>query len=479
MSSTSSSLPSSSSFTPLQFTGISQYSSDFQQILSRAVSIAQIPVDQLTDEQNTIMSEETTLSSLNTDVASVGSALQAIGQLGSGGALTATTSDSSIVTATATGATSPTSYTISDITSIASAASEISQSAYAPPSSGSSSSSSTLPTTVSSTGSMELVYGGTTYPITLTAAENNVAGVAAAITKLGVGVTASVLTPGSGDYLSVSADSPGATTLQLIDDPKGAANNILTSNNQGSNTVFDLNNIPVSTPDTTVSSLIPGVTLNFTGAVPASGESVNVNLAIDPSQISSALQNLVTVYNTLQGDMNDEYGTSGSILSGNNILDQINSALTSIVQYQGSGDMNNLANLGIEISDTGQMSLNTDTFSSLSTSQLSDAMSLLGSSTTGVGGLQQTFSQITDPVTGTAATQLQDWNTETQNLTDQINTDNASIELLQQTVNQELQAADASVADLQSQQSILTANLTSLSYVSYGYNSSSSTSNTI
>jgi hypothetical protein len=51
--------------------------------------------------------------------------------------------------------------------------------------------------------------------------------------------------------------------------------------------------------------------------------------------------------------------------------------------------------------------------------------------------------------------------------------------LLQQTINQRLQAADASIANLESQQSVLTASITSLSYVSYGYNTNSQTSNSI
>lgn len=476
MSSTSSSstLPSASSFTPLQFTGISQYSSDFQQILSRAVSIAQIPVDQMTDEQNTIMSEETTLSSLNTDVAAVTSALQTIGTLGAGGALSATSSDTSVVTATATGATAPASYTISNVTSVASAASEISSSSYGTNSNG-------TPVTVSANGSMILQYGSKTYPITLTSSENNVTGLAAAINNLNIGVTASILTPSGGDYLSVSADSPGATTLTLTDEPtNGTPTNILTSTNQGSDTIFTLNgNIAVDTPDTTVNNIIPGVTLSFSGKT-ASGETVSVDLASNSSQIESALENLVTSYNTLQSDMADQFGTSGSILSGNSILYQISNAMNSLVQYQGSNtDMGNLANLGIEISETGQMSLNSNTFNSLSTSQLTQALALFGSSTTGIGGLQQTFSQISDPVTGSVANQMTDWNTESQTLTDQIDAKNASVELLQQTINQELQAADASVADLASQQSILTANLTSLAYVDYGYNTSTSTTNGI
>jgi flagellar hook-associated protein 2 len=459
----------SSSFSPLQFTGISQYSSDFQQILSRAVSIAQIPVMQLTNEQTQIVSEETTLGNLNSAVSNVGSALKTIGQLSSGESLAANSTDTSVVTATATGADTTASYSITNVTSLASAASEHSTTNYTD----------TTSEAVSTTGSMQLVYGSKTYNITLAAGQNNVAGLRDAINNLGAGVTASILTPSStGAYLSISANTPGETTLKLIDDPSGAATNILTGTNQGTNTNFDLNGIPVSSPGTTVNNVIPGITLSFQGTT-SSNETVNVNLATDRSQISSALNTLVSSYNTLKTQMDAQFGTSGSVLSGNNILYQIRQAMSNIVQYQGGGTMGNLANLGIEMSETGQMSLNTTTFNGLSDSDISSAMSLLGTSTTGIGGLQQTFNAISDPITGSVATQTAQWNTSTQNIAAQITAKNAAITLLQATINQQLQAADASIADLESQQNTLTASLTSLSYVSYGYNTSTNTSNTI
>ena len=127
----SSSSSSSSLFTPLQFTGISTYSTDFQSILTRAVGIAQIPVQALQNRQTTIQQQETELASLGTSATAVGNALKALGQLGSGQALSATTSDSSVVTATNTGASAGTSYSITNVSSIASAASETSKISYA------------------------------------------------------------------------------------------------------------------------------------------------------------------------------------------------------------------------------------------------------------------------------------------------------------------------------------------------------------
>ena len=322
---------------------------------------------------------------------------------------------------------------------------------------------------------MQLVYGSKTYTINLASGQNNLQGLRDAINGLNAGVTASVLTTQSGDYLSLAATSPGATTLQLMDDPSGADTNILTSANQGKNTTFDLNGIPISEGSTTINDVIPGVTLNFSGTT-SPNETVTVNLATDRSQLQNALQNLVTSYNTLASAENGQFGTSAGSLSGNNLIYQIRQAMSSIVQYQGTGSMGNLANLGIEMSQTGQMSLNTQTFDALSDSNIASSLQLLGSATTGIGGLQQSFTALTDPISGTIKQQMDQWNTTLTNLTSQISSKTTQIQAMQQTLNQQLQAADANVAELASQQNILTASITSLDYTSYGYNTSMTTS---
>ncbi len=456
----------SSLFTPLQFTGISQYSSDFQSILTRAVSIAHIPEQALQQKQARITQQESDLGSLNGTVSAVQSALATLGSLGSGQALTASSSDMSVVTAANTGATAPANFSITNVTSLASAASERSTSSY---------SSSTIPP-VSTTGSMQLVVGGTTYPITLTSGTNNLNGVVSAINGSGAPVTASVITTQNGDYLSVSATGAGATTLKLMDDPTGSNTDVLTSANQGTNTVFQLNGIQVSEPNTTVNDLIPGVTLSFAGTT-SSNETVHVGLATNRTQISSGLQQLVSSYNAAVAADKAQTGTSPGSLAGNNLVYQIGQALNSIVQYQtgSSSGIGSLASMGIEISDTGQMSLNATTFGALTDSQVASSLQFLGSSTTGLGGLQQSLDAITNSGTGAVAAQQTQWSTTEAKLTSQISTMTTQIQAMEQTLNQQLQRADASVAQLASQQNILNASITSLDYTAYGYNTSSGT----
>src|ERR1035438_10221067 len=87
---------SSSTITPLTLNGISQYASDFQSILNRAVQVASIPVQQLQNEQTVIQNQNTAASSLSSAVAAVATDLGNLGSLGTSKALSANTSNSSI-----------------------------------------------------------------------------------------------------------------------------------------------------------------------------------------------------------------------------------------------------------------------------------------------------------------------------------------------------------------------------------------------
>src|ERR1700733_4239567 len=167
-------ITSSGGVTPLTLNGISQYASDFQSILDPSVQIANIPIQELENQQALVENQITAASGLSAAVASVASDLTNLGSLGTSQALTANSSDSSVVTAQVTGATASTSYAITNVTSVASAASESSLSSYAD----------AATTSVSSTGSMQLTVGSTNYPITLAAGSNNLTGLESAINNL-------------------------------------------------------------------------------------------------------------------------------------------------------------------------------------------------------------------------------------------------------------------------------------------------------
>ncbi len=471
---TSSSTPASV-YTPPTLSGISTYASDFQSILTRAAAIAQLPVTALQNQDADVLSKETQLSTLATAVTNLGASIFALGTLADNQALVATSSDPTTVTVQATGATNPATYTISNITSVASAASETSQAGYA--------NSST--TAVSSTGTVNLVVGtATPFKITLTTATNNLVGLRDAINASGLGVTATVLTTGTGanpNYLSVTANNTGATTLQVIDDPTvgGANKNLLTSSNQGSDAVFELNNLSVDKPGNTVSDVIPGTTFTIvkptpTPTPPATAVNVTLTLASDPTQLSSALQDFATNYNAAVDAVNVQVGSAAGLLSGDFLVRQIQQTLQAVNTFQGTGAIQSLSSLGIQFGSDGKITFDSTTFNSLSASQVSSAFAFIGSTTAGFGGLSEQFSQLTDPTTGLIKEQQTSYSATDTRLEGNISDLNARIAIQQASLTSQLQAADALQAELTAQQQELNGTIQSLNFSSFGTPASSS-----
>jgi flagellar hook-associated protein 2 len=537
-----------SSTSTLYFTGLSTFSSDFQQIIQRSVSIAQLPVTALQNQVTANNDKNTTLETLNPSVAALGSDVAAIGALASNLGLNASSSNSSLVAVTNMGATKSGAFTISDITSLATAASETSIAGY------------TTTQAVSSTGHLNLVVGTKTYSLDLTGAnQNDIGGLENAINNSGAPVNATILANGSQNYLVVSANSTGATTLQLNDVPASAvlvtnggtgtetsvntqadtdttavsntgklnlvvgsttynldisANNnlnglaqainnagtgvtatvtgsagnyslsiaasgpttiqlydqapLISQTNQGTNADFFLNGIHINDSTNTYPGKIPGLSFTLKGETTGA---VTLSLASDSSQLSSALQSMVTHFNTLVGQVQSQQGSSAGPLQGDLLINQIQGDMQQLVTYwnpASSSSIRSLSDFGVSFNDNGQMSFDPSVIAGFSDKQLSDAFKFLGSSTTGFGALASNFSQLSDPISGLIANAENGLTRENNSLSDQITTLNARVASVQAATTAQAQQADAFVAQLQSQQNALDASIQSLNLVLFG-----------
>jgi flagellar hook-associated protein 2 len=537
------------STTPLYFTGVSTYSADFQSIIQRQVAIAQLPVQKLQNEQTDNLSRKQALIALDPAVASLGSAVVALGILAANQGVSASSSDSTIVSVLNTGAPAPGTYKVSNITSLAAPASETSLGSYLD----------SKNTIVSNSGHVDLVVGSHTYHLDITA-NNNLVGLQNAINNAGAGVNATILTTSGANYLSVTANNSGLTTLQLNDTPLDlitatgtgtetsgktyadsttvavSANNmvdlvagsttyhlnltgnnnliglrdaingagapgisasitgsagsyslsltgapgalqlndlpsqvdLISNTNQGSNAVFTLNDtINITRSTNTVNDVISG--LSFTLLKQTAG-SVTLSLATDRTQLSAALQTLVTGYNAVVDQVNQQVGTSGGPLGGDMLISNISGDLQQLASYwnTSAGSIHSLSDLGVAFDTTGHLSFSQATFDGLSDSQIPDAFKFLGSSKSGLGALANNFTQLSDPLTGLIRVQENGYDATNQELTSQISTLNARTSQLQASMTARLQAADALVAELQSQQNVVNASISSLNFVLYG-----------
>jgi flagellar hook-associated protein 2 len=448
------------SLTPLSFTGISTYSSDFQSIINRAVSIASIPLQSLQNQQKDIVQQKMLVGNLSSAVASLSTALQNLASVSANKSLVASSSDTSKVIAMNNGSASTATYTLSDITSLAKVASESSLSSYADAPS----------TPVASTpGTVVLTVGGSSKTLDVSA-NNTLEGLRDAINASGLPVTATILTVSpTENYLSVSANSAGATTLTLTDDPNGLATNLLTSLNQGADTVFKLNGAPVQTPSTQISNIIPGVTLNITGTTGVGG-SVDVSLGTNRSAVADALSAVVSAYNTLQDQENAQIGQNAGLLTGDYLVRLVKDDMRQLSGFSGTGGIKSLADLGIEFDTTGHASFDETVFNTLPDSSMNDVFSFLGTESKGFGGLSGLFNQISDPVTGLAKVQMDQYDQTDQRLTDEISTTTDQINSMQESLSAKLSSTDALLGSLESQQKVVDASIQSLQLVLFGKN---------
>lgn len=447
----------------LAFTGVSRFSSDFQVILDRALAIARLPLRQIESDQGILQSKKQSLADLQVAVSGLADALERLGKLSETKALAVSTSNSARVTASLNGATNAAVYTITEITSVARAAAETSILGYATADS----------TEVSTDGILELAAGSDTYTIDLTAAgKNNLTGLRDAINALGAGVTATILNTGMGDtpyYLAITATATGETTLQLRETAGDAGSNILTQNNQGANAVFKLNGLDVVRSGNVITDAAPGLSFTIVSKTEP-GETVTVQASSSREEVAMALGDLAVAYNALAAKVKEHVGEQASLLSGDYIIREIQSRLRALAGYGGVGGsgVNNLADLGIEFDSSGVMSVNTEWFDSLSDTAMGAAYQFLGSAVTGLGGLSARFKEISDPATGLIRTQQDSYDTADARLSRQIDELNARIEVMYSSLSLKLQQADALLARLESQQTMLQASIEGLNLALYG-----------
>ena len=575
---------------PLVFTGISNFSNDFQTILSRAVSIAQLPIKALQNQQTDLLQKKQLLIGMNPAVSSLGSSIAALGSIAADQAVSASSSDTTKVTAVNTGSTAPATYAITNIQSLASAASERSANPYAD--------SGKTAVSVAGANTLELVLGSTTKTITLTPDTNNLVGVRDAINNLGIGVTATILTTGTNaNYLSVSSNVPGGTNLQLLDvaanagkpDYSAAPVNLLTrtlqpsptpstsvtayadsaatnvsvagastlelvygsttnaitltpatnnlngvrdainalgigvtasvvsngpnsnslsltpdtpgktlqllditpdtngnpdygatpaslvtNTNQGSNAVFTLNGVQVTRTSNSINDVISGLSFTLLDTT-ALGQTVTLSLSADRSQLANAVQTFTQSYNALSAQIDAQSGPGAGLLGGDSLVQNIREDMWQLSTYQGPGSVKNLSDMGVTFDTNGKLSFDQAVFNSLSDSQITDAFKFFGSSKSGFGAMAQQFTNLSDPAIGSIRQQEDGYDKENTQLTDQINTLNDRLAVMQSSISAKLQAADALVAQLESQQKLVDASITSMNYTMFGYQNSNGT----
>jgi flagellar hook-associated protein 2 len=441
-SSSVSSLAASLAAPQTSTTGSSTFASDLQASVTRALSIASLPMQALQADQSTISGETSELSTLGGLFSTLQTSLQSISSATGTNALQAAVGDQTIVSANVTGSALPGTYTI-DVLNAGSASSAMSNSATAV----------TDPTSqdISTSTSFTLTVGTTNYNISA----SNLNALATAINSSGAPVQAVVINVGSPTapnyQLSLQSTALGNVALQLND----GTNNLLTPLNTGASASYTVDGQPPSgiTTNSSTVTIAPGlnVTLENQGTTTVS---VSSNLG----SVSSELSSFVTAYNAAVAEVQKNVGQNGGALVGDSSVLDMEQALTQMITYSGSsGSITSLAQLGVEFTQQGTLTLDSSTLSGLSQSQINDALTFLGDPNSS-GFLQyanNTLNSITDPISGAVATETQ--SLQNQNTQDQteITNDQAQLTLMQTNLQNQMAQANALIATLQNQTNFL------------------------
>ncbi len=424
------------------FSGTSQYAADLQQAINHAVTIASIPLTELQDNVSTLQSQASEITTLQNDFGSLQTALQQLSSSTGNGSLAATLTDNSVATVTvdSTSDATPGTYDLNVI------------SAGLPTTT---LSNSNLPTvsdpsqsSISSASSFTLTVGTSTYTVSPTA--NTLDGLAQAINAGNYGVSATIVNigpPTAPDYrLSLQSSTLGEETIQLND-----GQNLLSELTPGAPATYQVDgqpSPPISSNSSTV-TIAPGVTADLLKA----GDTT-VAVAPNSSASANALSAFATAYNSAVTELNNNHGTAGGALSGQNIILQLEQSLAGVLNYTGgTGSVQNLTSIGLSFNSSGQLTFNQATFASAQNTDPNGVASFLGSATGG-GFLQNAtniLNGVEDANTGSfAAAQL---STQQQISADnqEITQTQARITTMQNSLTAQMTQADTLIASLESQ----------------------------
>jgi flagellar hook-associated protein 2 len=414
---------------------------DVSQLVSAALANQDAGLQLLQNQQSAVTSEQSALSTISTDLGTLQTAAFALTDpLGQLTDIAATSSNDSVVTASAEPGAPNGTHTVV-VNNLATTSSE-----YSAPVASSS--------TPIATGTLTIQVGtNTAVPVTINSSNNTLAGLAQTINNANIGVAASVINDASGARLAIVSNTSGTPGDLTITDSTGLP--AFTKAVTGVNASVTVDGIPISSTTNSISSAIDGVTLNLASQAP--GTPVTITISPDVNQQTTAINNFVSAYNTVIGDLNAQFavnpqtGQPGPLQADSTLALAQNQILSAIAfSTTGNGAVNSLADLGISLNDDGTLSVDSATLATALQSNPSAVQTFFAGTTAGSFGanLTNALAAIADPVSGSVA---QDSNglAQTQtDLTQQISDFQDQLSAQQQQLTAEYNQVDVTLQEL-------------------------------
>ncbi len=304
-----------------------------------------------------------------------------------------------------------------------------------------------------SAGSLSIQLGsGTATPITVTNGES-LSAVASDINGRSLGVTASVVSDGN-----------GSSHLTMVNSTTGDASGITIANtspqfsraSSGTNALLTVDGIPISSASSTVTGAVPGLTINLVGADPKTD--VTLTATPDNSTITSAINQFVSDYNTLIGEVNNEFtynssSASAPPLEGDSTVEMLQNYLLGAGSYSssGNGSISTLGSLGISMNNDGTLSVDNTTLGNAIQNNFSNVQQFFeGTALNGfASSLSNQLQNLTDSSNGAFTVELSNLQSNYNDLQDDItNFQNNYITPLQTSLTAEYNSAEIALQEL-------------------------------
>jgi len=303
--------------------------------------------------------------------------------------------------------------------------------------------------------------GGTTHDIPITQGSNDTLNTLASYintqsTTNGWGVTASVVSDASGARLALFSQNSGSTgALAIVNNSNTTLN--FAAPVGGTNAVLMIDGVPFSSSSNTVTGAIQGVTLNLVSQSP--GNPVQLTVGPDTGQITTAINNFVSAYNTVVSTINTQYvvdptgATPAPPLESDISLRSLQSSMLTDAAYAigGNSGLVNLASMGINMNNDGTLTVGLSPSGQTFAQVLSSnprAVQNFFQNTSGTGfanNFNADLTNLTDPTEGPLYVDLAQNNAEQQDLTTTINNFQTQLAAEQTQLTQQYDAVNASL----------------------------------
>ncbi len=413
---------------------------DVASTVAELMQIERQPEAQMQQQQSDISQQISMLGVMSGDLQALYTAANSLRDATGGlQAKTATSSRNDIVTATAdiTAAIGNHMLTVSNLATISSSYSDV------------------VPSTTQLGGSeIDVAYGDPNNPtstdkILIPSDDNTLQQVASYINSSDYGVTANVVTDTQGSRLVLVSKTSGAAGNLTV--TSSAVN--FTPGTAGVDAQLNVDGVPIDSSTNTVTSALPGVTLNLASASP--GTPVTISVGADTSQATQTINSFVSAYNTVMSDINSQFsvdanGNEGP-LAGNSGLRSLQNQLLSAISYSvsGTGQYVNLQSMGIEMQDDGTLQVNSTVLNDALSNHYQDLQNFFQSLTPqGFGNFfGNQMMQLTDPTQGPIALAVTGLQQTNQSLNNDINDFEVRMTSMQQELTQQYSALNATLVE--------------------------------